>query len=246
MQSRTLLVQNSIFKNEASIADLLELSVKGKQKQAAALIDIKPSLLLETSTIIDYSDRTFTNTALQCAAWARDGYMCEMLLNGFEKLPDGLDHARAQLEKFKQNSTPHGNFYDFSTLINPIQTYIDNCNEWNESQCKEHWRKVVGKAQRNAPAHVVNWYAMPHEKMPHENDVELEFRNWSWFPLEKDKGLGYDNGYLRRFLRADFVAVTKESALKDLDTVKKIQEINLKKINQMEEKLKIVISPKPL
>jgi hypothetical protein len=105
--------------------------------------------------------------------------------------------------------------YDFSPLIEALQTYVNHYNDWyatdNFDAMINQWSKVVGLAQRYVPAHVAQHYCDPDEsfdKTPQFNKKTfkraLEFYNYItgkrefWFaPVSSTSGLGVNFGICR-------------------------------------------------
>jgi len=127
---------------------------QGEQDKAEAMLRSKPALASYSGTVTDLSERRFTNiTAFQYALWAMDWHMWTMLLKYLSK-PEAAAQARA----LEEDGTEYGNHFDLNELPQALDTYIKHYNSWDNSMRTKHWCKVVGRAQRQLPAHVVNEY----------------------------------------------------------------------------------------
>jgi hypothetical protein len=104
--------------------------------------------------------------------------------------------------------------FDFSVLINALDHYVKNYAQWFEN---DNWHEIevawiaVGKAQREAPAHVAHEYCRPDrsfDPLPSFNEETLPralaIDNYvtqvkSWFPVaSSSSGLGFDFAVIRR------------------------------------------------
>lgn len=161
------------------IANKLLLQVMhGKQDKAEEILKRHPEVLEMPGEATDYSGRTFNTTAFRYALWALDTrYMCNMMLNCLPYSPQGEAIKQALLKQFKEHEqdgvpyklngvTIHETHYDFSPLIEALQTYLNNYNDWdatnNFAERKNQWFKV-GLVQRDVPAHVAQHYCDPDE-----------------------------------------------------------------------------------
>lgn len=166
------------------LSNLLQLVAEGEQDQAEAMLKGswgflglgaskgKPELLLEYGEVTDLSGRTFQSiTAFQYALWAMDYHMWTMIR---KYLP--LEQQLEQFNDLEAKGTAHGKHYDIKPLTSALQTYVDGYRGWSDHQCKDHWCKVVGGAQKLIPAHVVNEYCRkdrPFEPCPEEWESKL-------------------------------------------------------------------------
>nr|WP_241030252.1 hypothetical protein [Legionella anisa] len=192
---------------------------KGKQDEAEALLTATPAntqTLLRTSGIFtDYSGRTFNCTAYEYAYWAKDTHMCRMLERHMDEETKAymlarIDAMEATGLTYQQNGTEHSSaHFDFTPLKSALQAYVDGYDAWfaasNWAAMETAWM-VVGKAQRDVPAHVAQEYCRPDRSFypcPPFNEPTLPrvltFYNWtidrddSWFPLtSSNSGLGFD------------------------------------------------------
>ena len=153
---------------------LLLQVIRGEQDKAEKILKIRPELLLMTGTATDYSGRTFATTAFRAALWALDTrYMCNMMLDCLPDSPQGVDIRQCLLTQFNEQlqdgldytlngRTIHEVHYDFSPIKAALQTYVDNCPNWeadeNWDAMTDQWCKVVGLAQRYFPANVAQHY----------------------------------------------------------------------------------------
>ena len=206
---------------------LLLAVMHGEQDRAEKILKRHPELLEMTGKATDYSGRTFNTTAFQYALWALDTrYMCNMILDCLPNNPKGEAIKQALLTQFKAHEqdgviytlngvTIHETHYNFSSLIEALQTYINNYRGWFETDnlvaMKNQWSKVVGLAQRYVPAHVAQHYCDPDESFdptPLFNKKEfrrsLSFYNCVnkcpefWFAaVSSTSGLGVNFGIFR-------------------------------------------------
>jgi hypothetical protein len=220
----------TIFGNRLPVLALLQHVVRGEQAQAEEFIKMNRNLIFAKEDVIDYSGRRFKNiSAWEYALWAYDRHMWKMLLKYIPK--DQIPLALAQLNNLEKNgitytisetvtdpetkaeqtrertiTEPH---YDFA-LIDALQTFVDDNEEWSHEQCVEYWRKTVGGAQRLVPVYVANYYCNPEcsfNPIPKFNEDELprtlKFYNYrsdsivSWFPLSSSSGFGFDFAIMR-------------------------------------------------
>jgi serine/threonine protein kinase len=143
--------------DEKALGQLLKCVAEGEQDQAEALIKKDSKLLLATGKVTDLSGRTFENiTAFQYALWAMDYHMWTMIQ---KYLP--IEAQVKQHVLLESKGTAHGKHFDLQLLLDVLKTYVDNYHTWSYDQCKEHWSKKVGGAQKLLPAHVVNEYCRP-------------------------------------------------------------------------------------
>ncbi len=206
------------------IANKLLLQIMhGEQEKAEKILKRRPELLEMTGTATDYSGRTFNTTAFRYALWALDTrYMCNMMLDCLPYSPQGEAIKQALLTQFKAHEqdgvrytlngvTIQEAHYDFSPLIEALQTYVNNYDDNNFDAMRNQWSKVVGLAQRYVPAHVAQHYCDPDESFdptPQFNKKTfkraLEFYNYItgkpefWFaPVSATSGLGVNFGIFR-------------------------------------------------
>lgn len=123
------------------------------------------------------------------------------------------------LEYLQRGETHRSKHFDLTPLKQALQQYIDGYDNWNTTN---NWAAmdaawmVVGKAQRDVPAHIAQEYCRPGRSFsptPQFNEAELPrtltFYNPntgardSWFPLPSpDSGLGFDFALTHRGLGA--------------------------------------------
>ncbi|MDR3503912.1 MAG: hypothetical protein P4L79_15170 [Legionella sp.] len=197
---------------------------KGRQEEAGALLTATPATtqtLLRTPGIFtDYSGRTFNCTAYEYAYWAKDTHMCRMLESHMDEETKAFMLARIDANdatglRFQQNGEEKQSaHFDLTALKTALQAYIDGYDAWcsasNWAAMGAAWM-VVGKAQRNVPAHIAQEYCREDRSFsptPQFNEVALPrvltFYNFntaasdSWFPLpSSNSGLGFDFGVIR-------------------------------------------------
>ncbi len=234
------------------IADKLLLQVmRGEQDKAEKILKHHPELLVMSGTATNYSGRTFNTTAFRYALWALDTrYMCNMMLDCLPDSSQGKAIQQALLTQFKAHDqygekyelngeTIYEKHYNFSPLIEALQTYINHHDDWVNvfpypDAMKNQWSNVVGLAQRYVPAHVAQHYCdrdKPFMQTPAFNEeifqriLELQYtfngKDKLWFPLSSTSGLGIDfgvagNGY---GLVCGYLPTAKVVATSDLNTM---------------------------
>ena len=135
----------------------------------------RQTLLRTPGVFTDYSGRTFNCTAFEYVYWAKDIYMCKMLLSYMDdetkvellariNVIEGADAALGQLFGLSYQQagiryrSPH---FDLTPLKTALQVYVDGFDAWraarNWDTMEAAWL-AVGKAQRELPVHVVNEY----------------------------------------------------------------------------------------
>jgi hypothetical protein len=184
------------FKSEL-INKLLVCVAWGKQDDVEKLLKTSPELMVEKTTFTDCSGRTFSNiSAFEYVLWALDTrHMVNMMLNCLPKDEAGLTISNALKEQYEhfdahgltytlEGKTIKEKHFDFSVLINALQTYVDKFNSWGWPERKKHWCTVVGMAQRYLPAHVIQHYCDPKTSFyPTPSftgtlERTLKFHNW--------------------------------------------------------------------
>ncbi len=206
---------------------LLLQVMHGEQEKARKILKRHPGLLEMTGEATDYSGRKFNTTAFRYALWALDTrYMCNMMLDCLPDSPQGEAIKQALLMQLKAHEqdgvlyklngvTIHEAHYDFSPLIEALETYVNNFDDWyaanNFDAVRNQWYKVVGLAQLYVPAHVAQHYCDPDESFgptPQFNKKTfkraLEFYNYVtrkhefWFTaVSSTSGLGVNFGIMR-------------------------------------------------
>jgi serine/threonine protein kinase len=179
--------------DQKALGQLLRFVAEGEQDKAEELIKKDKNLLLHTGNVTDLSGREFKQiTAFQYALWALDWHMWKMIQ---KYLPE--EQQREQFGALETKGTAHGKHFSFQPLIGALQVYVDNAEEvWNYDQrVRNHWCKVVGGAQREVPAHVVNEYcredrsfdpcpAFTEEKLPRIRTSKYFPKASEWFTAE--------------------------------------------------------------
>jgi hypothetical protein len=171
----------------------------------------------------DYSGRAFRCTAYEYAYWAKDTHMCRMLERNMDDETKAFMLARIDANdanglSYQQNGTEHRSaHFDFTPLKEAYQRYLASYNglyynrEWaREPEFETEFDLaclVVGRAQRDIPAHVAQEYCRPDRSfapLPEFNEASLPrmlnlFNSTtgrgeiSWFPLlASNSGLGFD------------------------------------------------------
>jgi hypothetical protein len=161
----------------------------GNQDVAQDLLIRSPELMTERTGFADCSGRFFPNiSAFEFMLWSLDTrYMGRMMLECLPKNDVGLNTAKLLLQQY-EHFNAHGITYflkgktitekhfDFSKLINALQTYNHNFGEWSEEldtylnraedwteEAQEsYWCTVVGREQFYIPAHVMQHYFDPN------------------------------------------------------------------------------------
>ena len=114
---------------QRGVAILLGYVVQGKQDEAEALLQKKPSFLLYKGNITDYSGRTFEGvTAFQCALYTHDVEMWQMMEPYFKKLNNGQEEKAKQFNKiFPNGKLPAQTRYNFVPLVKVINDSPAEC-----------------------------------------------------------------------------------------------------------------------
>ena len=240
------------------------------------------TLLRTPGVFTDYSGRTFNCTAYEYAYWAKDTHMCRMLEAYMDVETKAVMAARIdEMERtdptnnqptglvYSQNGAEHRSaHFDFTPLNEAYQRYIYAYDFWlwhvsffGTPPFSEKLRREVdnalwdvGKAQRNAPAHVAHEYCRPDrsfDPMPEFNEVSLPrvltVYNWrtgchdTWFPLANSKsGLGFDFAVIRKGeeqARGDgyggWSGVDKISI--DLSAIRRLDEVRTAELTHLRE-----------
>jgi SidC N-terminal domain len=269
------------------IRQFLHAVAKGKRKEAEALLNkTREQTLLRTVGIFtDYSSRTFNCTAYEYAYWAKDTHMCRMLGDYMEEETKAQMLARIdEMEridvatgkpvglKYQQNGQTYCSaHFDFAPLKQALRHYIDRYilrGAYKFSVIDAAWI-VVGKAQRDLPAHVAQEYCRPNRSFhptPEFNEEtlpeDLTFYNHRkksndlWFPLaSSNSGLGFDFALLhghwplrgRRLVMgtADSPS-TLDMVMLDLEAVTRLDEVRTDELTQSRKQLKPLAIHLPL
>ncbi len=196
--------------DEKALRQLLQWVAEGEQDKAEELIKKDKDLLLHAGTVTDLSGREFKGiTSFQYALWALDWHMWTMIQKHLPR-----EAQAQQLQELETQGTAHGKHSSLQELTDALQTYDDKFDSWNWDQRDDHWIIVVGGAQEELPAHVVNEYCRsdrafdpcPTEwqtKLQRTREIEVWDRQYkyvkgSWFiaPSPKD-ALGLSSAFLR-------------------------------------------------
>jgi len=195
----------------------------GEQDKSEQLLAIRPGTpakwLQGACEFTDYSGRTFNCTAFEYAYWAKDIHMCNML----ESYMD-LETKALMLRKINAieegglsyqyqgviEQTPH---FNLNQLKQALEHYMKGYDDWfrtdDDVAIEAAWM-LVGKAQRNLPAHIANEYCRKDRNFYKATFKEitlprtLKFNNRTtrnddfWFPLRApDSGLGFNFAIMR-------------------------------------------------
>ena len=248
---------NSLFKEVKAplntahqLRKLLQHVAFGEQEEAEAMLKVHPELLLKKANVTDYSGRTFKNiTAFQYALWALDRHMWKMIR---EYLPN--DAAREQLEEHESKDTEytkeHGVHYNFNELIDALNAYIDNYNHWTPDQSEHQWSKIIGSAQRKAPAHIAHEYCredrgfdptpdFKESKLPRTVALCL---GPAWFPIKNIKVI-FNTGIYRAWWNkagrtsGSPISTTREDAECDKDAMVALKQARMEELCELRREL---------
>ena len=199
---------------ELSIQGFLLSVARGKRKEAEEMLNIRDGatrskLLSSAAKFTDYSGRAFRCTAYQYAYWAKDTKMCSMLekymdadtkssmlklIMEMERIDESTGEAIGLT--YQQHNKSHSSaHFDFSPLIQALQTYKSYVLTSGVITNDRNWMRV-GQAQRDVPAHVAQEYCGRDPRNQNTLQV-LTFQNEtmgkknSWFPLNRNSGLGF-------------------------------------------------------
>ena len=169
------------------LAKFLNLVAQGEQRQAEAMIQEHPELLLGRGAINDLAGRcsfqlaaskldptiarlgnqgirSFEDiTAFQYALWALDMHMAMMLRAQLDKHYPGEAACQASqctTGAWVRTQGIHAGPH-ISRLMEALDVYIKNYGPWSGEQCQTHWCRQVGGAQLLLPMHVLNEYCHP-------------------------------------------------------------------------------------
>ncbi len=206
------------------VRHFLQYVAKGRQEEAEALLTATPAntqmLLRMPRVFTDYSGRSFHCTAYEYAYWAKDTHMCRMLESHMDEETKALMLARIDemessgLGYQQQGETHRTKHFDCTPLKQALQQYVDGYGNWFATSrwaAMEAAWMIVGKAQRDVPAHIAQEYCRDDRSFsptPQFNEVALPrtltFYNFnmesrdSWFPLlSSDSGLGFSFSLIR-------------------------------------------------
>jgi hypothetical protein len=212
--------------NLSKINQILTWSgIRTQQDKAERLLKTSPELMIIRTTFTDASGRTFSNiSAFEYVLWALDTrYMVNMMLNCLPHNEVGLMIAKTLKKQYEhvakegvtytlKGKTITEKHFDCSVLINALQTYAGNYDQWNGPQCQHYWCTDVGMEQRYLPAHMIQHYCDPNTpffptpSFTAEQFVRtLKFFNWdngqemtwSGSPASEDSVLDVNFGIIR-------------------------------------------------
>lgn len=240
----------------------------GQQDEAEVLLQsdhnlAQKLLIASKNPFTDYSGRTFTCTAYEYAYWALDTHMRRML----EQYMD--DNTKAKLlirvQKIeervgpefqnKPNGLPYtdnnGNeqrsaHFDFSELKSALEDFTNDYHQCGRRDKHSAWM-MVGKAQRDVPAHVAHEYCRPDRSfsssllafdeatLPRRltfcSKYTLPSKTSFWFPLASDIGLGLTDAAQRSWFYTGAavsdgtVGMECVSACKDLEAITLLESV---------------------
>ena len=141
---------------QAEVDCLVTHVARGEEKEAKAILEKKPLLLLGKGCAVEHCGREFNGiTAFQFACWALDWHMCEMLRAYLPK-----EAQAAQLKELKTQST-HG--VSAERFIRVLITALGKCksNLKLDEKWVKSWIYEVGSAQYDLPANVAQMHRSP-------------------------------------------------------------------------------------
>jgi hypothetical protein len=205
---------NRLFKETIPDRDILQQVAYGEQIKAENRLKPDSGLALKKNIVTDYSFRTFNNiSAVQYAAWALDMHMLRMLIK--DMTPEQKQQALAQINELEKKGTEFGTSAEWilKDLIDALNHYVANYDNWTPEKRRGYWIKTVGGLQRLLPAHFFHEYCHPNrpfDPLPTFDEPHLprayKFYNLdsdsyaSLLPLSVDSGLGFDIAIVRRNL----------------------------------------------
>lgn len=255
------------------IRQFLHDVAKGKQDEAEALLTATPAntqTLLQTPGIFtDYSGRTFNCTAYEYAYWAKDSHMLRMLERYMDEETKAQMLVRIdEIEKtglcYQQNGNEYRNaHFDFTPLKQALRNCVnirDNLSTARNLPVLRAYAMVVGKAQRDVPAHVAQEYCRKDrsfEPLPEFNETilprDLTFSNSLikarydyWYPLApSNSGLGFDFA-IKTWAKLPHETkpllgavaspmISKEVALSNLAAITRLDEVRTAELAQSRE-----------
>jgi hypothetical protein len=178
---------------------LFTLAGLGAQDEMEPILKQHPEDLLVYRPLRDISGAQFSHISLfQHAIWTKDvRYMANMMLDSLPHNEQGetirlemvrqYEELRDQGVAYELNGELHQGEQHFSLqpLIRALETYFTEYNNWTDEQRQEHWRTVVGLAQRLLPAHIRHHYCDPDELFCDKPNFKkpklkrsLEIYNW--------------------------------------------------------------------
>jgi hypothetical protein len=175
----------------------------GEQDEAEAMLKINPSLSLIKSDLTDLAGRDFKQiTGFQYALWALDWHMWEMLKT---YLP--LETVYKQLSEIEKGVwvKEYGSVASWQKLIDALQEYLDNYNNWTDIECRTYWTQKVGGEQLILPAHVIQEYCRPDKPSNRSQKINIPLPRIdindrkNWFENNKGEELGRDFGRVRGY-----------------------------------------------
>ena len=177
-----------------------------KTEAEALLISATPAhrqILLRTPCrLTDYSGRVFNCTAYEYAYWAKDTHMCKMLSTYMDAETKALILARITInDEYGLSFQQHGKDYrsphfDFTPLKDALTYYIEHVKSWvvaKRNDAIEAAWILVGKAQRDLPAHVAQEYCRVDHSfspIPLFDEATLPRNANIFFPMDLDKEYG--------------------------------------------------------
>jgi len=109
----------------------------GEQNEAESMLKSNPNLATLQRGLTDCADRYFKNiTGFQYAIWALDYHMWTMI-----KKYLNIENMRAQVAELNTGSwiRTHGSQINLSPLIEALDVYVKNYENWDRTKRKNHW-----------------------------------------------------------------------------------------------------------
>ncbi|MCL5272055.1 MAG: hypothetical protein M1486_01830 [Gammaproteobacteria bacterium] len=207
----------AIIRPDLRLQVLFTLAGLGAQEEMEVILKEHPEALLVKAPLRDISGRVFDCSIFQHALWTLDiRYMANMMLDCLPNTTKGeairceLVHQYKEWERnglcyqLKGEWFKPERHFSFQPLIEALNTYVNNYDNWTDDERKAHWCTGVGVAQTLIPAHIRHHYCDPHSfcQNPNINGPKLkrslEIYNWI---LDKSQlwseglvGLGSDFG----------------------------------------------------
>ena len=247
------------------VINFLTHIARGEQSEAENLLQANPDahFLLQSERFTDYSGRTFNCTAFEYAYWAKDTYMCRLLIRYMDDETKREMLRRCEvmevngLTYFQNGNISNATHFDFKPLIEALEDYVDEFDQRNQIEQEATWL-MVGFMQRDVPAHVAHEYcrldlsfgrrldfnepSLPRVLTFCNREAEIEER---WFPLPvgENSGLGIDfsicgfpgrNGAISRSWAA------KGRSIRELAAINLFNEVRSAELTQLRNDLDVV------
>jgi hypothetical protein len=225
------LFNHHVMPVQQRVTALLECVMQREYEAIKQLLMDDPGLLLEKGVLIDFSGRKFKSiSALQYALWALDYEICMLLLPFFDSF--NKEAANEQIYAWCTGQQTffvgHGRHFDYSTLINAIQTYIDHYHDdWSEQEIIDYWCHHVKSVQQQSTVMIAHYYCCDEYK---KKKIPYDAIRTYYNPAGISAAIhGYSGAY---FIKAP--AVSKGAAIyRDLATLKRMQDDALANVERL-------------